>query len=135
MGAGVLGAKVEDQGFLILAVEEVGGWQRLVAAGVFGGVGGHFRCTEGMLLAQRVSLPIRRHEDAPQVGVPAETDTVHVEDFPLIPVGGGENGADAGQLRVLSVQVCLDADMARRVEAEQVVVEGEIGVARGFAAA
>ena len=70
-----------------------GGCRRASASGV----GGHLGGAEGVLLAQRVPLPVVRHQDAAQVGVAAEADAVHVEDFALVPVGGGEDGGDAGE--------------------------------------
>ena len=33
--------------------------------------------------------PVARHEDAPEVRVPAEADAHHVVNFPLVPIGRG----------------------------------------------
>ena len=49
VGTGVLGAQIQDQGFVVDPLEIFDGGQRLVAARVLYGVGGHFGCLEGML--------------------------------------------------------------------------------------
>src|SRR5512144_227437 len=43
--------------------------------------------TERVILAQRIALPVVRHQDAAQVRMPFEEDAEHVEDLPLAPVG------------------------------------------------
>src|ERR1700693_2143117 len=45
-----------------------------------------------VIRAQRMSLPFVRHQDAPQIGMPFETDPEEVEIFALVPVGRGPDG-------------------------------------------
>jgi hypothetical protein len=42
-----------------------------------------------IVLAQRVGGELFRHEDAPQIGVSVESDSVHIKDFALHPVSAG----------------------------------------------
>ena len=68
-------------------------------------------------------------------GMTGKADAVHVVDFPLVPVGGGEDGGDARQFGVRARQLGLDPDMAGGVEAEEVVVDGEVPVVSPLPAA
>src|SRR4030067_448190 len=47
--------------------------------------------TQRVILAQRVPLPIGRHEQPAQVRVAREADAEHVENLALVPVGAGED--------------------------------------------
>src|SRR5207249_8497741 len=76
---------------------------------------GHQRLAahEGVVLAQRVALELRVHEDAPQVGVPGETDAEHVPRLALGPERGLPERRDGGDERILFRD--------RRLHAEAVV--------------
>ena len=99
VGAGMLRPQVEDHLPFVDPVEEIGGGERRVAAGILERIGRHLGGAEGVALPQRVPFPVVRHQDAAQVGVAAEADAVHVEHFPLIPVGGRKDGGDAWVVR------------------------------------
>jgi len=64
-----------------------------------------------------------------------EADAVHVEHFPLVPVGGGKNRGDRRHFRRITAQFRLHADIARLVKRQQVVVDGEVSVVVPFPAA
>src|SRR5207249_11222137 len=82
---------------------------------------GHQRLAahEGVVLAQRVALELRVHEDAPQVGVPGETDAEHVPRLALGPERGLPERRDGGDERILFRDRRLHAEAvvpAERVE-------------------
>ena len=52
-----------------------------------------------MVLAQRVALPGRRHQDPPQMRMPLEGDAEHVPDFALVPVRGRPEIRHGGERR------------------------------------
>src|SRR5690349_17512767 len=47
----------------------------------------HFRCTCGMFLAQRITLPRLWHEDSFQVWMSVEANAEHVKHFTFVPIG------------------------------------------------
>ena len=68
-----------------------------------------FVAVHRIILAQRIAFPIDRHQDAHQVGMIAETDAEHVEDFALIPVGPAPDARDRIDLRIRAAQPALHA--------------------------
>ena len=80
----------------------------------------------GVILAQRVALPGRRHENAAQVRVPVEGDPEHVPYFALVPVGVGPYAGGGGRAQIVVEQRDLEADLGNRRQAEQVIDHGEI---------
>ena len=40
-----------------------------------------------IIFAQRMALPVVRHENAPEIGVAGEFDAEHIEDLALQPIG------------------------------------------------
>src|ERR1035441_3219816 len=47
----------------------------------------HVLLQDAVILAQRVTLPVFRHQNAPQVRVAGEADAEHVEHLALQPIG------------------------------------------------
>src|SRR5919109_2401953 len=85
----------------------------------------HRLAAEGIVLAQRVALPVVLHEDAPKVGVALDVDAHEVPDLAFMPVGGRPD-RDHRRHRVAVVQPDLDADARRSLaQREQVVVDRE----------
>src|SRR5438093_5183590 len=101
---------------------------------------GHQRLAahEGVVLAQRVALELRVHEDAPQVGVPGETDAEHVPRLALGPERGlpgrrdGGDGRNRFRDRRLHAEAVVPAERVELVDhlearrAPQVVDDGQI---------
>ena len=135
VGARVLGAEIQDQMFLVDPFEKFGARQRLMGPGILGGIGSHLGGAERMLLAQRVPFPVLGHEDAAQVPMSGKTDAVHVVHLALVPGGGRPDSGNGGDLRVFPGEFGFDADIARGVEAEKVIIEGEVLVFLPVAAA
>jgi len=127
VGAGVLGPEVEDHGILVRPLEKIACRQRLVLAGIIGRVRRHLRRPEGVLLAQRVSLPVVGHENPPQIGVAAETDAEHVVHLPLVPGGSGKDRGSCLDFGPYTFGSHLEAQMPGGVEVEQMVIDAEIG--------
>lgn len=86
----------------------------------------HLGGAGGMLLAQRMALPRRRHEDAPQRAVTLEAHAEHVPGLALVParrrpeVGGGRQRGSFTDERD------LDPDVGVSFERQQVVDDGEV---------
>ncbi len=79
-----------------------------------------------MVFAQRITLPLGRHQDAAQVGVPGEADAEHVINLALVPAGAGP---DIGRRRCLHRAVFerhLDPHVTGRLKREQVVDQAEV---------
>src|SRR5882762_10596960 len=70
------------------------------------------------VLAQRVSRPVLRHEDAAEIGMPLEGHAQEVEDLPLLPLGVAPDARDARH----------DGSVAGRVHLEGEEVAVAIGV-------
>src|SRR5947207_9924730 len=62
------------------------------------------------VLAQRVSRPVLRHEDAAEVRVALEDDAEEVEDLALLPVGVAPQAGNRGDDRVVTRRVDLELD-------------------------
>src|SRR5436309_9019131 len=73
------------------------------------------------VLAQRVSRPVLRHEDAAEVGVALEDDAEEVEDLALLPVGVAPQAGHRGDDRIVARRVDLEREeVAVRVRVEVV---------------
>ena len=86
-----------------------------------------------VLLAQRVALPPRRHEEAVQVRVAVDADAEHVPDLALVPVGGGPQAGDGRHRGASRRQRHLEAHVGVAVVGEEVVDDGEVGVGLALA--
>ena len=62
-----------------------------------------------VLLAQRVALPPRRHEQPVEVGVAGDADAEHVPELALVPVGGGPHAGHRVHARLGLRQRHLEA--------------------------
>src|SRR6476469_70888 len=72
----------------------------------------HGDAAERVVLALRVARPVVRHEHPGQSGVAVEDQPEHVERLPLVPVQGGVDAHQAGDVRVAVRRRHLDADPA-----------------------
>ena len=88
--------------------------------------GRHLGGARGMVLAQRVALPGRRHQYPLEVGMAVEGDAEHVPDLALVPVGGGPDIDDAGQRRLVAGERHLDADVVVTFVGKKVVDDREV---------
>ena len=79
-----------------------------------------------MLLAQRMSLPQGRREDAPQVGMTVELDAKHVEGFAFVPVCHRIDGLDGVDAFAVG-QRHLDAHVVVRGQRHEVIEDREVG--------
>ncbi len=86
----------------------------------------HLGGARGVLLAQRVPLPPRRHEDAAQVRVTVKPDAEHVPHFTLIPVRRGPEVHHARAGGILADQRHFHPDVGIACERQQVVDQGKI---------
>ena len=64
----------------------------------------------GIVLAQRVAVPVVGHHDAGEARVAGEVDAEEVEDFALVEVGGGPDGGDGVDGEVVAVDAGDEAD-------------------------
>ena len=87
-----------------------------------------------VLLAQRVPLPPRRHQQAMEVGVAGDADAEHVPELALVPVGGGPH---AGHRRPRCGSVLrqrhLEAHVRVPAVGDEVVEDAERGVGLALA--
>ncbi|MNZ58843.1 hypothetical protein D3C78_768600 [compost metagenome] len=128
-------AEVEEHVVLVVAVAlhaPVFGFEAhsLLLEVLLGGgqrVGIELGGTRRVVLAQRVTLPGRRHHDAAEVRVAGEGDAVHVPDFPLVPVGVGPDTGGGGQVEVALGQGDLDHHVTITLQRHQVVEHTEVG--------
>src|SRR5512133_1717573 len=79
---------------------------------------------ERVVLALRVAGPVVRHEDPGQRRVAVELDAEHVPGLALLPVVGGVDGDDRGDVRVAVGTRHLEADPVVVVGDRQEVVDG-----------
>ena len=86
-----------------------------------------------VLLAQRVPVPPRRHEQPVQVVVAGDVDAEHVPELALVPVGGGPHAGHALHLRRLRRQRHLEAHVGVPPVGDEVVVDAEGGVGHALA--
>ena len=96
-----------------------------------GALGRHQEATElgapgGRLLAQRMTLPPRRHENPGSRRQAVEAHAEHVPDFALVPLGRREHARDRGQRGRLAQQGDLEPHVAVVLERQQVVDDREI---------
>ncbi|MCY1515733.1 hypothetical protein D9M68_503320 [compost metagenome] len=135
VGGRVVRAEVEEHEVLVVAVAfhaPVFGLeaQRFLFQVLLGGgqgegieLGGARR----VVLAQRVTLPGRRHHDAGQVRVAGEGDAVHVPHFALVPVGVRPDAGGGRQVEVALGQGDLDHHVTITLQRHQVVEHAEVG--------
>ena len=86
-----------------------------------------------VLLAQRVPVPPRRHEQPVQVVVAGDADAEHVPELALVPVGGGPHAGHALHLRRLLGQRHLEAHVGVPAVGDEVVEDAEGGVGHALA--
>ncbi len=113
---------LESQGFLFEIL--FGGVQR---------IGIELGGPRGIVLAQRVPLPVVGHQHALGQRVAIEVDAVHVEHFPLVPVGIGEDAGRGRQAEVVRRKRHLEHHIAVTVDGQQVVENGEVRVGQAAA--
>jgi hypothetical protein len=93
VGAGVVRADIEHHGLPVVQGLAVGAalvlTQALLKVFTVDDDGRSFRGTDCLLLAQRVAPPLRRQEDAAQIGVSGKAQTEKIIDLTLVPVGIG----------------------------------------------
>src|SRR6185312_2968337 len=98
----------------------------------------HLRGASGVLLAERMPLPRRRHEDAPEVAVAVEADAEHVPDLALVPARRRPEVGDRWKRRLFTDERNLEADVGVSFEREQVIDDREVarrllGLVRAYA--
>ncbi len=76
---------------------------------------------EHVVFPQGVALPIVGAKNSPQVGMAFKNDPIHVERFPLIPVGGGPQVYHRRHLRILTRAEHFHRKRVVEVETPQVV--------------
>ena len=86
-----------------------------------------------VLLAQRVPVPPRRHEQAVEVGVAGDADAEHVPELALVPVGGGPHAGHRVHLRLVRRQRHLEAHVGVPAVGDEVVEDAEGGVGHALA--
>src|SRR6266403_1090699 len=74
------------------------------------------RSVDGVVLPQRVTLPVVREEDAPEIGMPLEDDPEHVVALALHPVGAAIEGSQRRTARLAGGQPGAHRDDERRLE-------------------
>src|SRR5215472_4512490 len=74
------------------------------------GRGGRLPNLHGVVLPQRIALPIFWHKQAAGIGMPVEGNPEEIPDLALEPVGGRPDRADGGDMCVGAVQPDLQAD-------------------------
>ena len=111
------GFRVEPHGFLfcILAFHGQGVGIKL------GGPG-------GVILPQRVACPGRRHQYPLRMRVSGDGDAKHVQNFPLVPVGIGEDVANGGHPQIALWQPNLQDQVFITLHRQQVVEHGEVSL-------
>jgi hypothetical protein len=75
-----------------------------------------------------MSLPIVRIQNPPQIGMALESDSEHIVDFPLIPVGRGPEIGDGIGYGIFTLQPHFQAQTGRRVKREKVIDKGIVWV-------
>ena len=120
VGTGVVGAQVEEHVVLVAGAALHAPFFRIEAQGFLGFVltgdiqneriefGGAGR----VVLAQGVTLPVTRHQQAEQVGVALEVNAKQIKHFAFVPVGVGPDLAYGGDVQVAFGQGHLDAHVA-----------------------
>src|SRR3989304_2073152 len=83
-----------------------------------------------VILAQRMPLPIRRHEQPAQIRVAREADAEHVENLALVPVGAGEDLHHTRHARRVAREVEEQSQAEAFFERVQLVDHGEAGLIR-----
>ena len=107
----------EPQTLLLRALEFRGHRERI-----------HFRRASRVLLAQRVTLPMRRRENAAQVRMSLEVDAEHVVRLAFVPVGYRVDARDGRHARILLGQRRLDPQVRVVGQGNQVIKHGEAGI-------
>ena len=85
-----------------------------------------FGRARGVILAQRMAFPGRRHHDAAQIRVAVEHDAEHVPDFALVPVGVGPDAGRGRGGQVVVEQRYLEPDLGHRRQTQQVIDDREV---------
>ncbi len=80
-----------------------------------------------VVLAERISGELVRHEDAPQIGVAAKSNAIHVENLSLHPVRPRPDWDGGGEGRIGVVHPALDHQSPGGIEVLENVVHLETG--------
>src|ERR1035437_2001257 len=80
--------------------------------------------TKGIVLALRVTRPVVRHKDSRQRRVPVELDAEHVPGLALVPVVGGVDLDDGGDVAVIVGAGPLNANLPAIVGDRTQVIDG-----------
>src|SRR5438093_2350423 len=91
--------------------------------------GGHLDL-DRIVLAQRIALPVLRHQQPSRIGVSVEDDAEEIPDFALEPVRSGPDTAYRRDVRVAAGDLDLDSHARSMRNRNQDVQELETGFAR-----
>ena len=86
-----------------------------------------------IFLAQRMAVPRRRQQDAPQMRMPVERDAEQIPHFAFVPVRVQEDRHDRFDRREIAAQRDFDADVFVAFDRQQVIDHREIGRRQAFA--
>ena len=143
MGGGMVGTKVQEHELRAVPLSGHAPGFGYELEGVLLGllalqrerVGVEFRCPGGVILAQGVSRPGGRHQNAFKMRVAGKADAEHVPDFPLIPVGRRKHPGSGGDAQVFLGQSHFQHDVPIAGNGHQLIEDGEISVRQALAMA
>ena len=104
VGAEMVRAHIQQKPLFAFGRQKGTGIQGLVLLRINARIGDHFGGPPRIALAEGMSFPIVRHDQAVQVRVALKADSEHVEHFPFIPVGRGPDIGDTPDGGVLTVE-------------------------------
>jgi hypothetical protein len=79
-----------------------------------------------MVFAERVALPGRWHQDAPQMWMSVEGDAEHVPDFALVPVRRGPKVRHGGERGRADGERHFDSNVCVTLVGKQMIDDGEV---------
>ena len=111
----------ETQGILFDFLKFVGKAKRL-----------HFRSAGIMVLAQRMSLPGRRHDDALEMRMAFKDDAEHIPYFALVPIGRGPNITDSREGKAGFDQRNFETNILVAAKREQMIDNGKVAFGKAM---
>src|SRR4030066_31131 len=83
-----------------------------------------------LVLPQRMSHPVVGHQNPAQIRMAGEGDSEKVEEFPLVPVGGGKHRLEAGELGGIPFETRVQPQKDVVGKAVEAVQDREAGFGR-----